>query len=234
LAVWSAATVALQLVRCSRGAGPAIRILIADDHPITRSGLSFLIGREPDLSIVGFAADGDSALVLVNELHPDILLLDLMLPKRNGLSVLEQLAGLEEAPAVLVMSGQGSGLDFQQALNLGAAGLVSKEDVAEAVIEGIRALQAGRSYCSQRVRDLVAPLGNGSEIGAERSENLTPREREVLRLIAEGQSNVQIGLTLDIATKTVKKHRENIRAKTGAGNAVELTRLAVRLGLIAL
>lgn len=181
--------------------------------------------------IVGFADDGESALALAAELRPDLLLLDLMLPKLNGLIVLEQLAQRNQNLRVLVMSGQGSGLDFQRALDLGADGLVSKEDPAETMLEGIRALEAGDTYYSERIRDLIGPLGNSQ---ATEEGSLTDREREILRLIADGESNVQIGLSLGIATATVKKHRENIRRKTGASNAVELTRLAARLGLSAL
>lgn len=203
-----------------------MRVLIADDHPISRSGIEFLLSGEHDLDLVGSAQDGDQVLELAATLAPDVVILDLMLPKRPGLVVLEHLKRLRPAPQVIVISGQATGLAFRQALDSGADAVVSKEDTSDELLAALAAVRRRRPYRSRRVSELIGVLdGSGPE------EALTPREREVLSLVAAGYSNDRIGLRLKISPRTAKKHRENIRAKLGVSNAVEAARLAARLGL---
>jgi DNA-binding NarL/FixJ family response regulator len=210
---------------------PVCRTLIADDHPIALSGLDFLLSHEDGIEIIGHARDGEEALELCGALKPDLLVLDLQLPKMNGLVVLEMLVKMPERPLILIISGHSSGLNFKQALDLGAEGLVSKEDQPEEVLAAIRALRSGENFLSTIVRDLVQPLSTNN-IGSSNRYYLTPREREVLTLLAEGLSNEDIGKQLNISPMTAKKHRENLMRKLGISTAVQATRIAARLGLL--
>jgi DNA-binding NarL/FixJ family response regulator len=203
-----------------------VRVLVADDHPISRSGLEFLLSGEPDLDLVGSAEDGDQVLELTASLAPDVVILDLMLPKRPGLVVLEHLKRLRPCPQVIAISGQATGLAFRQALDSGADAVVSKEDASDELLAALAAIRRRRPYRSRRVTELIGVLdGSGPEAA------LTVREREVLSLVAAGCSNDQIGARLSISSSTAKKHRENIRSKLGVSNAVEAARWAARLGL---
>jgi DNA-binding NarL/FixJ family response regulator len=211
------------------------RVLIADDHPITRTGLSALLETEASIfPVVGFADDGEQLLQLCETLSPDLILLDLKLPKINGLVVLEQLMSRSQPLKVVVISGQSSGLDFQQASQLGAHGLVSKEDDPEEVLTAIAAVAAGNRYRSSVLTQLLAPLAdeqNSERPGELDAVHLTPRERQILALVADGMSNAHVASMLSISAKTAKKHRENIRRKLNAHSAIEIARAAARLGL---
>lgn len=219
------------MVSCSRAVvlrpeGNAVRILIADDHPISRAGLEFLLAGEAELEVVGSAADGDAVLQLAADLEPDAVVLDLMLPKIPGLVALAKLRRLDPPPAVVAISGQASALVFREALQAGASALVSKEDHSEEILKALRAVARGESFRSAKVAALLGLLEtNGSEPA------LTTREREVLALVAAGLSNEQIGARLAISPRTAKKHRENIRLKLGVSSAVDAARVAARLGL---
>lgn len=203
-----------------------MRILIADDHPISRSGLEFLLSGEPGVEIVGTAEDGEQALCLIAELAPDILILDLMLPRKPGLLILEQLQHFKHRPKVVALSGQASGLAFKQACDSGADAVISKEDPSEDLLAAIAALQRGEKFRSAKVARLIGALEPAGNEPA-----LTPREREVLARIAAGNSDQQIAGHLGISPKTAKKHRENIRSKLGVSNSVDVARIAARLGL---
>ena len=205
------------------------RILIADDHAIMRSGLEFLLSSEPGVEIVGFAADGEEALALNAVLKPDILILDLMLPKMTGPVVMEHLETADSRPKLLIVSGQASGMLFKQVLDRGAQAVFSKEDDSEELLMAIDALRHSRPYLSSTVVRLIGPLTGGTP-----EHVLTPREREVLSLVATGLSNEAIGGRLNISMKTAKKHRENIRAKLDISTVAEATQAAARLGLIKL
>ncbi len=206
------------------------RVFIAEDHVVAQAGLEFLLRRVPGVEIVGHARDGDEALRSVAQQKPDLLLLDLMLPKKSGLLVLEALGHWQTRPLVLVMSGQASGIDFKRAADLGAEGLVSKEDEAEDILIALQAVRNGEHHRSPVVRGLLEPL-EAAGPRLEEGQHLTAREREVLALVAEGHSNADIGSMLGISVKTAKKHRENIHRKLGISTAVEATRAAARLGL---
>jgi DNA-binding NarL/FixJ family response regulator len=201
------------------------RLLVADDHPISRSGIEFLLAAVAEVELVGFASDGEETLALAHQLQPDVVVLDLVLPKIPGLVVLERLKHGRNPPRVVAVSGQASGLIFKQALDLGADAVISKEDDSEELLAAIRALGRGERYRSPTVERIVGALTPGS------GPTLTAREREVLALVAQGLSNDEIGARLGMASKTSKKHRENIRAKLGVSTAVEAAQAAVRLGL---
>jgi len=208
--------------------GRRCTVLVAEDHAVARSGLEFLLSREDGFELVGVAGDGEEAVALVAARQPDVLILDLMLPRRSGSLVLEALAGSGVATRVLVLSGRITGRDCETLLRAGAGAIVSKEDSAEELLEALRSVRDGERFLSSSVRGLLAPLDRSLPGEAEA---LTAREREILALVAEGWSSDGIGARLGIATKTVKKHRENIRRKLGITSVAEATRAAARLGL---
>jgi len=197
---------------------------------VSRSGIEFLLASEGDIEIIGFAERGTDVLPAIDALRPDVLILDLMLPGTTGLVVLDRLMQRAERPKVLIISGNVSGLQFKQAMDIGADGLLSKEDDSGALLDAIRTLRRGGQFVSSRVHNLLETGTSSDDAGRP----LTSRERQVLALVAEGHSNEAIASELGISAGTAKKHRENIRAKLGISTAVEATRAAARLGLVKL
>jgi DNA-binding NarL/FixJ family response regulator len=208
------------------------RVLIAEDHPITSRGLADLISADTGFQLAGIARDGEQALAECDRLAPALLLLDLMLPKRNGVAVSQQLTRQGSRPRIAVVSGLTSAPEFLRCRELGVEGLFSKQDHPDEILAGLHRIRSGERVISQRILSLLQPLiGGGDRHDANYHDPLTAREREVLALVAEGLSSREIGEQLDIAAKTAKKHRENIRIKLGVSNAVEAARVAARLGL---
>lgn len=205
-------------------------VVIADDHPISLSGINFLLSDEEGLDVIGTAEDGDMALAMVDELSPDILIVDFFLPKKNGLIVAEQLCRRKQRPLILLISGQATGLNFKRALDVGVEGIVSKEDPSEEMLTAISTVLEGGTFLSSAVRKLIGPLSN-HEMGSG-DEHLSPREKEVLALIAQGMTSERIAEELSISPMTVKKHRENVGHKLGISNPAEATLWAARLGLL--
>lgn len=204
-------------------------IVIIEDHELTCSGLEFLLSGEPTFEVVGTARTGTDALLVVDSASPHIVILDLALPGASGLTVLEELKTRFPNTKVLVLSGQASGTEFHLALNLGANGLVSKAENASIVIEALREVATGRSYVSDQIRALIGPIMDDKSGTA-----LTGREREVMTLIAEGNSTGDIGIALGVSEGTARKHRENLMRKLGLHTASDVTRKAVELGLVSL
>ena len=205
-----------------------IDVIVVEDHPITRSGMTYLIRETPGLRLVETVADGSSVPGAVTQHAPDVVILDMVLPGGSGLYVLEELARLETPCRVLVYSGQSSASDFAEARDKGAAGLVSKSEPPETLLEAIFAIGRGDAFISERVASLLATLPSPRKAGI----SLTPREQEILVLVARGQSSREISEQLHIASATVKKHRANLMAKLGLRSAAEATRYAINAGLI--
>jgi DNA-binding NarL/FixJ family response regulator len=210
------------------------RVLIADDHPVSSAGVVHLLSGHDEYDVVGAVTDGEEVLRHCEEASPDLLVLDLVLPKLSGILVFQRLRSRTECPRTVVLSGLGSGMEFAEIAELGAEGLVSKEEHPEVLLEALSVVRGGGSYTSAAVRALIEPLTGKHDRGWEDFHALTQREREVLALVAHGCSNDEIGQRLGIATSTAKKHRENIRNKLGVTNAVEAARVAAKLGLVKL
>ncbi len=210
-------------------ANPQRTALVADDHPLIRESLERLLREELGLDVLDGAADSDSAITRVANDAPDLLVLDLRLPGMGGLKVLETLQDTPSRPGIVICSGIHSGAEFAQVDRLGAEAIVSKEDSRQVIAEAASAALARRRFRSETVRALLAPL---EDVPFDGDNPLTPREREIAALIADGLIDGQIAGMLAIAPKTVKKHRENIRTKLGAHNGVEIARAAARMGLL--
>jgi len=202
-----------------------ITVLIADDHPVVRQGISVLLGVHEDMSVVGEAADGREALDLAERLKPDVLLLDLKLPDLDGVTVLRELAERSCATRALVLTSAADQAQVILALRAGAAGLLYKDVDPDALVRAIRSVHDGHTLLAPDAAVLLStgPGSEGRGIGS-----LTTREREVLSLLAEGRSNREIARTLGVSEKTVKTHVSSVLAKLGVADRTQAAVLAVR------
>ena len=210
------------------------RILIADDHPLVRSGLRQVIDRQPDLEVVAEASDGAEALERALAGDIDLAIVDVAMPRLTGLQVADELGRRGSSIRVLILSMYDNEQYYFAAIRAGAAGYVLKSIADEEVVAACRAAIGGRGfvYPTQtrgRVRDYLERARRGEPIPRD---VLTPRELEVLKLVAEGNSSQQIAKLLVISVKTVERHRSNIIDKLGVRDRVDLTRYAIRRGLI--
>ncbi|MBI3943428.1 MAG: response regulator transcription factor [Chloroflexi bacterium] len=211
----------------------ATRILIADDHGVLRAGLRALLNAEADLEVVGEAADGNTALSLAQDLHPDVILLDISMPGLNGIEVIQNLMRVQRNTNVLILTvHEDEGL-LQEAFRLGAKGYIVKRAVESELINAIRAVSRGDLYVhSAMTQGLVKSLSPSSPRQEEGITALTRREVEVLRLIAQGFTNRQIAEKLSISVRTVESHRANLMSKLDLGSRVELVRYAREHGFL--
>jgi DNA-binding NarL/FixJ family response regulator len=207
------------------------RILIADDHPLVRRGLRQVIEREPDLEVVAEAADGAEAVEKALAENVDLAILDVAMPRLTGLQAAEQLSKRSPSTRILLLSMYDTDQYLLAAHRVGVAGYLLKSLADEEVVAACRAVLRGESFvyhaaAARRIRELLVKVGDGSDATV-----LTSREREVLKLVAEGYSSRAIASTLVISPKTVEHHRANIIRKLGIRDRVDLTRYAIRHGL---
>lgn len=206
-----------------------IRVLLADDHPVVRGGIRNLIETAPEIAVVGEASGGREALSLVEELQPDVLLLDMEMPDMSGVEVARQLAQKKTAVRILALSAYDDPQYIRSLFSSGAAGYLTKDEAPEFILEAINGVWRGQEgWLSRRVaaRMTVWTRDEPDDMG------LTRRELQVLRKIVEGKTNQEAGLELGISDKTIEKHLESIFAKLGVSSRVEAAVLAVREGLI--
>jgi DNA-binding NarL/FixJ family response regulator len=215
----------------------AVRIVIADDHRIFRAGLRSLLAAEPGFEVVGEAADGGEVVALVEKLRPDILLLDVAMPRMPGLEVLRALADSGAVVRTIVLTAAIDRTAFVRALQLGAWGVVTKEAATDLLFKSIRSVMAGQYWVGRdTVSDLVdalrAPETAAAEAGPRQTFDLTARELEVLSAVVGGHTNKEIAQKFSLSEDTVKHHLSNIFDKVGASNRVELTLFAVHHRLL--
>jgi two-component system, NarL family, response regulator NreC len=212
-----------------------LRVLLADDHAIVRRGLRSLIETQPDIEVVGEAADGLEALRLCEEQRPDAIILDVAMPKLNGIEVAERVQKLSPAPSVIILSMHADESYIIRALAAGARAYLLKDATDEDLIPALRAVAAGRPFFSPSVtgvliEDYVRQL---QARGLTDSYHLlTDREREVLQLLAEGRSNKEVAALLDVGLSTVETHRANLMQKLNLHNTAEIVLYAVRKRII--
>lgn len=210
-----------------------IRVFLIDDHPVLRDSLARALSAEPEMLVVGGVGTASEALFEIARMRPDVVLVDLNIPDRDGIELLSALHIHYPIARLLVLSGYDDEYRVAEALRAGAQGyLVKTAEVAE-VIDGIRAVMRGEAPLSQRIASaVVRAMRKPIPEGLGGLDALTPRERQVLRLLATGQSTREAAAQLTISPKTVETHRVRIYQKLGCRSAVELTRIAVRSGLI--
>jgi DNA-binding NarL/FixJ family response regulator len=208
-----------------------IRVLIADDHGIVRSGLRMLLERHSDLAVVGEAGDGVEALELSQAERPDVAVLDVSMPRMTGLQAAREIRAHVPDTRVLLLSMHDDERYFLEGLEAGAAGYVLKRAADTDLIDAVRTVAGGRTFLSDDAQRAL--MDEWLEHGAtEPDDPLTPRELEVVKLIAEAFTNRQIAETLTLSEKTVESHRANLLAKLGMRDRVELVRYAIRRGLV--
>jgi len=208
-----------------------IDVLIADDHGIVRSGLRMLIDRQSDMQVGAEAADGIEAVESALRDRPDVVVLDVSMPRLTGLNAARQIRSHTEEISVLMLSMHDDESYFFEALDAGAAGYVSKRGADSDLIDAIRTVAAGRTFLNSRTQQALMRQWLEHDRAAPR-DPLTPRELEVVKLIAEAYTNRQIAETLRLSEKTVESHRGNVLSKLGMRDRVELARYAIRRGLI--
>lgn len=191
-----------------------IIVIIADDHPIVRQGLRQIIEREPDLSVSVECADGAAALEVIVDLRPDVAVMDIDMPKMNGLEVLRILQERKTSTKVILMTVHSEEDFFNEALRLGANGYVLKDSAVEDIVKAIRAVTIGQNYVSPALTAYLFKQNQNRNTSTKSGlETLTPTEKQILKLIADYQTNNQIAETLFISPLTVKTHRRNISQK---------------------
>jgi DNA-binding NarL/FixJ family response regulator len=210
-----------------------VRILLAEDHTLVRAGIRALLESLDGVEVVAEAADGREALRLTQAHAPDILLMDITMKEMNGLEAAARLAREHSATRVIILSMHADQLYVRQALQAGAAGYLLKgADVAELEL-ALKAVARGDTYLSPSVsKDLVGGLLNGKAPAANPLDTLTPRQREILQLIAEGRTTKEIAGKLDLSIKTVETHRAQLMERLDIHDVAGLVKFAIRAGLV--
>jgi DNA-binding NarL/FixJ family response regulator len=214
-----------------------IRVLLADDHTIVREGVRLCLEAMGDIEVVAEAEDGQAAVQLTNQLRPDVAVVDLNMPRLNGVEAIRQIKRDTPSTEVVVLSVHDSEAYVVQALRAGAAGYVLKRNAATELAAAIRAAHDGQAYLHPSIArrvidDYLSRIHASEDVGGEPHERLTPREREVLQLAAEGHSTRAIAGVLCLSTKTVEHHRASLMTKLRLHGQTELVKYAIRAGLV--
>jgi DNA-binding NarL/FixJ family response regulator len=210
-----------------------ITILLADDHKLVRQGLRTMLEARPDLKIVGEASDGAEALEMVARLQPDVILLDVMMPNLNGIEAARQMRQRGLKTRIVFLSMYANASYAVRALHSGALGYVIKDADFSEILQAVYHAAEGKRYLSAEIADEVLELLlSNSADKAGSLEILSPREREILQLIAEGNTNAAIARKLTLSVRTVEAHRARIMAKLRLNSHAELVRFAIQQGLI--
>jgi two-component system, NarL family, nitrate/nitrite response regulator NarL len=213
--------------------GPKLRIYLIDDHPVVREGFARAVADEPDLEVVGQAATAAEGLAGVPPARPDVVLVDLALPDKDGPELIAALREVFPSAKLVVVSGYDDDYRVAEALRAGAQGYMLKTTPLAELIEGIRTAAAGGTPLSPRLADAVLrAMRKPGKNSAGTIDALTAREIQVLRLFATGLSTREVAANLGISPKTVETHRIRIYEKLGCKSVVDLTRIAVRTGLV--
>ena len=213
-----------------------ITVLLAEDHTIVREGLRVLLEAEGDIEVVGEAQTGRQAVQLAKGLRPDVVVMDIAMPRLNGLEATRQILKAVPATRVLILSAHSEDEYIRQVVLLGAAGYLIKQTSGDFLSKAIREVQKGNSFFSppiaNRLRGLCLEAPDRLSVRQKREAALSSREVEVLQLVAEGKANKQVAVELGISIKTVEKHRQHLMSKLDLHNTAALTRYAIAAGLI--
>ena len=216
---------------------PAIRrasLLLADDHEVVRKGIRSILEGRPDWEVCGEASTGRQAVEMASALRPDVVILDIGLPELNGLDAARRIVSTLPATEVVVLTVHESETLVHEVLDAGARGYVLKSDAGDCLVEAIESVLQRTPYLTPRISRalLRGYLGGPAPAEGERKSTLTPREREILQLLAEGRSNKEVAHLLDISVKTAETHRTNIMRKLDVHCVADLVRYAIRTGLV--
>jgi two-component system, NarL family, response regulator NreC len=212
-----------------------VRILLADDHTVMRAGLRALLERQPNLEVVGEGENGRQTVELAVSLRPDVVVMDVGMPVLNGIEATKTIVTQRPATAVVILSVHADESYVMRALKAGARGYLLKDSAATDLISAIQAVSQGKSFFSSTIRLILAEdyaRAIKKKGVADSYELLTPREREILQLLAEGKTNKEVASSLDISVYTAETHRGNILQKLNLHSLAELVLYAVRKGII--
>lgn len=207
------------------------RVVVVEDHTLVRQSLMKAIAAEPGFEVVGGAGRGDDAMLVVKERSPDLLLLDINLPGEDGLQVAERLKSQAPGVRVIILTMHEDEASIRRAVGVGVEGYVPKSASTEELLHAMRAVASGGSYLAPSVARRVMDMAGGR--GAGPLAHFTPRELEILRLLAEGARTQQVAEALFLSVKTVKNHLTSVYAKLGVETAAQAVAVAYRLGLVA-
>lgn len=212
-----------------------VKLLLVDDHPMLRQGLRQTVAQQPKLTLVGEASTGAMALKLAEELSPDVVVMDIHLPDMNGIEVTRQLLSAQPAVKIVMFSGDASRALVDEAVQAGACGYILKRSAVEELMHAIQMVMVGKLYLSPEVSaDILEDYRRSLCEEAEPAKPLlTGRDKDLLRLIAEGQRNKEIAVHLAIGTKGVEAYRSRLMKKLDCGSAADLVRYAIREGIVA-
>jgi two-component system response regulator NreC len=206
-----------------------VKILLADDHTIVRQGLKLILAAHADLEVVGEAANGREAVELAAQLRPDIVLMDVQMPELNGIEATKKMVAANPRIRILVLSMHKEAVYVREILKAGARGYILKDAIDTELLNAIRSVAKGDGYISPAV---AGALSDKTKDGNNPVDSLSPREREVLLLIAEGKTNKEIATQLNLSVYTVDSHRGKIMEKLNLHSAGELVRFAMKNGLV--
>ena len=212
-----------------------IRVLIAEDHLLVRAGIRALLEKEGDIQILAEASNGQEAVDMTREFKPDVLIMDIMMPRMNGIQAAEYIQGLKLPTNILILSMYSDAGFIHKALQCGVKGYVLKSSVSDELLVAVRTVAGGETFLSSPISEILEgsatrPIGEGQD--SDPFATLSPREKEIMQLIAEGYTNVEIGKLLFISDKTVEKHRVRLMKKLNVRNVAGLVRLAIKHHLV--
>jgi DNA-binding NarL/FixJ family response regulator len=215
---------------------PVLKLLLADDHEVVRQGLRSMLEAQRDCQVVGEAADGRQAVALAKELNPDVVILDIGMPTLNGLEATRQILKMRPQTKVLILTMHESDSMIREVLDAGARGYILKTDAGRDLVTAVDSLRRNKTFFTSRVSQMILdgflkgdPRPKDSESGAVR---LTPRQREIVQLLAEGKSSKEVAVALDLSVKTAETHRANIMRKLDCHSVSEVVRYAIRNKII--
>ena len=208
------------------------RILLAEDHGTVREGIKLLVNSQPDMEVVGEAADGAAAITAAQKLKPDMVVMDISMPSLNGLAATKKLRKLCPEVKILTLTRHTDDGYLQQLIKAGVNGYVLKQSAPSELVTAIRAVNEGKSYIDTALTDKLmgSYIGKSNAARGERPSKITNRETEVLRMVAWGYSNKEIAAKLDLSVKTVEAHKNNTMKKLGMRSRIDIVRYAILQG----
>jgi DNA-binding NarL/FixJ family response regulator len=212
----------------------SISVFLADDHAVVRDGLRALLEAQPGIRVIGDAANGRETVRQVTQLYPDVVVLDIAMPELNGIEAAREIGQVSPATRVIILSMHSTTEHVFQALQAGARGYLLKESAGIEVVNAVRAVHAGQRYLSQKISDSMIDDYIRQRQAAQATSPLaclSPRERQVLQLVAEGKSSAEIAGMLSLSLKTVETYRSRLMHKLGIGDLAGLVRFAIQHGL---
>lgn len=212
-----------------------IRILIAEDHLMVRAGIRALLEKTGDINVLGEASNGQEAVDMTRELKPDVLVMDIMMPRLNGIQAAENIRDLKLPTRILLLSMYADAGFVHQALQCGVKGYVLKSSVSDELLWAVRAVASGQTFLSSPISEIVVENAihpHSAATDGDPLANLSPREKEILQLIAEEHTSGEIAKMLFISEKTVEKHRASLMEKLNVRNLAGLVRIAVKYHLV--